>query len=106
MNATSRPIARGPVCVPASSVTAFTMVPVTRLPALGPRGEGWVAIRFLLLGFVLGASGIGALRERPTALLAGVLSLQARRGQVWPAARRPGYDAHRRRTRRPVPWLY
>jgi protein-S-isoprenylcysteine O-methyltransferase Ste14 len=32
---------------------------VTRLPSLGPRGEGWVAIQGVLLGLVVVAGGVG-----------------------------------------------
>lgn len=32
---------------------------MTRLPSLGPRGEGWVVIQFVLLGLVLVAGFVG-----------------------------------------------
>lgn len=35
------------------------MTRVTRLPSLGPRGEGWVAIQFILLGAIIVAGPIG-----------------------------------------------
>jgi protein-S-isoprenylcysteine O-methyltransferase Ste14 len=53
---------------------------VSRLPSLGPRGEGWVVIQFLLLGLVLVAPFVaGGLWDREarwaTTLAGGLLAL-------------------------------
>ena len=43
---------------------------MTRLPALGPRGEGWVAIQFVLFGLIAAAGGwAGASTDTPRAVV-------------------------------------
>ena len=45
---------------------------MSRVPSLGPRGEGWVVIQIILIGL----TGIGALLGRwPTGRAGGVISL-------------------------------
>jgi len=39
-------------------------VPTSRVPALGPRGEGWVLLQVVLFG-VIGASGLAAFGSSP-----------------------------------------
>ena len=48
---------------------------MSRLPALGPRGEGWVVIQFLLLGLVVLAGLAGPTYAGPFATIAGVAGL-------------------------------
>ena len=51
---------------------------MTRLPALGPRGEGWMAIHF---------------------------ELKSRREEAWLMERVPSYADYRAKTRRLIPWI-
>ena len=62
-------------------------------------------------GLVLGAASWALLRESlPALVAAGALlvffDLKRRREEAWLAARFPGYDAYRARTRRLIPWIY
>jgi hypothetical protein len=63
------------------------MSPVsTRLPSLGPRGEGWVAIQFALLPVVVGAGYLGPAWAEPIRMvtnLAGALLLAAGGALAW-----------------------
>ncbi len=48
---------------------------MSRLPALGPRGEGWVVIQFLLLGLVVLAGVVGPTYAGPLSTMARVAGL-------------------------------
>jgi protein-S-isoprenylcysteine O-methyltransferase Ste14 len=161
---------------------------MSRVPTLGPRGEGWVALQFLLIGLIAvadtiapgrievlggpiawtagaalillavaiairgyldlsasraftafpyplpdaslvqtgvygvirhplyaaliaGGLGLSLMRASPSTFLATVglfvvLDLKRHREEAWLAARFPGYDAYRGRTRALIPFLY
>ena len=62
-------------------------------------------------GLVIGAAGYGLVTASVVALLGAVVllgffDLKSRLEEGWLAARYPGYDAYRARTRRLIPFLY
>src|SRR6266540_1831336 len=97
----------------------------SRLPELGPRGEGWVVLQLLLVAAIAACGFVGVYWPRSVESFVGVLGLlivvagalffvlavlfdlKARREEAWLIERIPEYEAYRARTpRRFVPWLY
>jgi len=66
----------------------------SRLPDLGPRGEGWVVIHASPAALVV-ALGLGIFFDT-----------KARREEAWLLAAYPGYATYRRRVRKLVPFVY
>ena len=60
---------------------------MTRLPALGPRGEGWVVIQFVLLGLVALAGLAGPAWDGAGRVAAGALGVVALAAGLWLAWR-------------------
>jgi len=106
-----------------------TQQPSPRLPDLGQRGEGWVAIQVVLSGLIalvgsLGPAWGGALRTagigggavlvgagalfalRGLVVLGGFFDLKSRREEAWLVAAYPGYAAYRARVRKLIPFVY
>ena len=62
-------------------------------------------------GIIVGSAGFGLAAASPlavagAAVLLAFFRLKSAREEAWLAARYPGYDAYRGRTRRMIPWVY
>ena len=60
---------------------------MSRLPALGPRGEGWVAIQFVLLGAIVATGLLGPAWEGTVRLVTSVIGIVLIAGGIALAAR-------------------
>ena len=60
---------------------------MSRLPALGPRGEGWVAIQFALLWAIVATGLLGPAWEGTVRLVTGVIGIVLIAGGIALAAR-------------------